>query len=138
MTVSPFRLHERSQHSKHIHVQYQYQLQIQIWEPNSKNKSTLNWPSVHAKSLQLCPTLCNLMDHSLPGSFVHGIVQARIPEWIVLLQRIFPTQGLNLRLLHLLHWQAGSLPQHHLESPNWLRDHFNSLSRYVHLPNHIS
>ena len=27
-----------------------------------------------------------------------------------LLQGIFLTQGLNLRLLHLLHWQAGSLP----------------------------
>ena len=27
-----------------------------------------------------------------------------------LLQRIFPTQGLNPRLLHLLHWQADSLP----------------------------
>ena len=27
-----------------------------------------------------------------------------------LLQGIFPTQGSNLRLLHLLHWQAGSLP----------------------------
>ena len=27
-----------------------------------------------------------------------------------LLQEIFPTQGLNLCLLHLLHWQAGSLP----------------------------
>ena len=26
-----------------------------------------------------------------------------------LLQQIFPTQGSNLRLLHLLHWQAGSL-----------------------------
>ena len=27
-----------------------------------------------------------------------------------LLQGIFPTQGLNPHLLHLLHWQAGSLP----------------------------
>ena len=27
-----------------------------------------------------------------------------------LLQGIFPTQGLNPPLLHLLHWQAGSLP----------------------------
>ena len=27
-----------------------------------------------------------------------------------LLQGIFPTQGLNLHLLHLLHWQTGSLP----------------------------
>ena len=32
------------------------------------------------KSLQLCPTLCNPMDHSQPGSFVHGILQARVLE----------------------------------------------------------
>ena len=31
---------------------------------------------------QSCPTLCELMDCSLPGVAVHGIVQARIPEWI--------------------------------------------------------
>ena len=31
---------------------------------------------VHAKSLQLCPTLCNPIDCSLPGSSVHGIIQA--------------------------------------------------------------
>ena len=30
--------------------------------------------------------------------------------WHFLLQGIFPTQGLNLRFLCLLHWQAGSLP----------------------------
>ena len=35
---------------------------------------------VCAKSLQLCPTLCNPMDCSLPGSSVHGILQARILE----------------------------------------------------------
>ena len=29
-------------------------------------------------SLQLCPTLCNPMDYSPPGSSVHGILQARI------------------------------------------------------------
>ena len=34
-----------------------------------------------------------------------------------LLQEIFPTQGLNPRLLSLLHWQADSLPLHHLGSP---------------------
>ena len=33
-----------------------------------------------------------------------------------LLQGIFPTQGLNLHLLHLLHWQANSLPLCHLGS----------------------
>ena len=40
------------------------------------------------------------MDHSLPGSSVHGILEARILEWIAtaLLQGIFPTQGWNLCL----------------------------------------
>ena len=35
-----------------------------------------------AKLLQLCPTLCNPMHYSLPGSSVHGILQARILEWV--------------------------------------------------------
>ena len=30
---------------------------------------------------QSCPTLCNPMDCSLPGSSVHGISQARVLEW---------------------------------------------------------
>ena len=36
---------------------------------------------MHAQSLQLCPTLCNPMDCSPPGSSVHGIFQARILGW---------------------------------------------------------
>ena len=35
-----------------------------------------------AKSLQSCPTLCGPMDWSPLGSSVHGILQARIPEWV--------------------------------------------------------
>ena len=34
-----------------------------------------------AKSLQSCPTLCDPIDGSPPGSFVHGIFQARVLEW---------------------------------------------------------
>ena len=33
---------------------------------------------------QLCPTLSNPMDCSLPGSSVHGIFQARVLEWGVI------------------------------------------------------
>ena len=36
---------------------------------------------MHAKSLQLCLTLCDPLDSSLPGSFVHEILQARILKW---------------------------------------------------------
>ena len=39
---------------------------------------------VRAKSLQSCPTLCNPMDCGPPGSPVHGILQARILQWVVL------------------------------------------------------
>ena len=34
------------------------------------------------ESLQSCPTLCDPMDGSPPGSSVHGISQARILEWV--------------------------------------------------------
>ena len=36
------------------------------------------------QSLQSCPALCGPMDYSLPGSSVHGILQARILEWVAI------------------------------------------------------
>ena len=37
-----------------------------------------------AKSLQLCPTLCDLTDGSPPGSPIPGILQARTLEWVAI------------------------------------------------------
>ena len=37
-----------------------------------------------AKSLQPSLTLCNPMDHSLPGSSVYGILLGRVLEWIAM------------------------------------------------------
>ena len=37
-----------------------------------------------AKLLQLCPTLCDPIDSSPPGSSVPGILQARIQEWVAI------------------------------------------------------
>ena len=37
-----------------------------------------------AKSLQSCPTLCDPIDGSPPGSFVPGILQARPLEWVAI------------------------------------------------------
>ena len=39
---------------------------------------------MHAKSIQLCLTLNDPMDCSPPGSSVHGILQARILEWVAM------------------------------------------------------
>ena len=37
-----------------------------------------------AKSLQSCPTLCDPIDSSPPGSLVPGILQARTLEWVAI------------------------------------------------------
>ena len=37
---------------------------------------------------QSCPTLCNPMDCSLPGSSVHGILHTRILEWVAIMTNI--------------------------------------------------
>ena len=61
---------------------------------------------------QSCLTLCDSMDCSPPGSYVHGDSPGKNTGMgcHALLQGIFPIQRSNLHLLHLLHWQAGSLP----------------------------
>ena len=56
----------------------------------------------HAQS---CLTLCNPLDYSPPGSFVHGIFSGKNNgvDCHFLLQEIFPTQRSNPRLLSLLY-----------------------------------
>ena len=43
-----------------------------------------NAAAAAAKSLQSCPTLCNPIDGSPPGSSVPGILQARTLEWVAI------------------------------------------------------
>ena len=58
--------------------------------PASALSAIINWDTKHlavtaaAYLLQSCPTLCNPIDCSLPGSSVHGILQARVLEWVAL------------------------------------------------------
>ena len=64
-------------------------------------KDCLFGDSIMPFSIQLCLTHFNPMDCSPPGSSVHGILKARILEWVAIpfLQGIFPSQRLNLHLL---------------------------------------
>ena len=59
-------------------------------------------PPVLCLVAQLCPTLCDPMDCSVPGSSVHGDSPGKNTGvgCHALLQGIFPTQGLNPGLLH--------------------------------------
>ena len=70
---------------------------------------------VHAKLLQSRPTLCDFMDYSLPGSSIHGILQARILEWLPHPPPVnLPDQGIELKSPAL---HVDSFPLSHQGSP---------------------
>ena len=52
--------------------------QGRFWSPTALDSSAA------AKSLQSCPTLCDPIDGSPPGSPVPGILQARTLEWVAI------------------------------------------------------
>ena len=68
-------------------------IQLQRWISKTKHKmKETRYQKAHpfdsaaaaAKSLEPCPTLCDPMGSSPPGSSVHGILQARILEWVAI------------------------------------------------------
>ena len=67
-----------------------------------RTMNSFTYPQSVCSVVQLCPTLCNPMDRSPPGSSVHGIFQARTLEQIAVFysRGISPTQGVNPHLLH--------------------------------------
>ena len=83
------------------------------------HNNPLRWVTVTVLVTKLCPTLCDPMDCSLPGSSAHGTpVKNTGVGCHPLLQGIFPTQGSNLGLSHsrqiLYHLsQQGSCSNHH-------------------------
>ena len=88
---------------------------VPVWLPlqNSlqQNPIMVLHACVCAKSLSY-PTLCNPMDCNPTRLLCPWDSPSKDTEvgCHALLQGIFPTQGLNRHLLHLLHWQVGSLP----------------------------
>ena len=77
---------------------------------------------VHGQLLQWCSTLCNPMVCSLPGSSVHGILLARILEWIAMISsrgslpaEVKPmsleSPALQVDYLLLSHWGSPKIPQ---------------------------
>ena len=54
---------------------------------------------------QLCPTLCDPMDSSLPGSSVHGIFQARVLAWVAIaFSRLIRSDWLSEPTCFRLQW----------------------------------
>ena len=79
---------------------------------------------VHAKLLQFCLTLCNPVDCRQPGSSIHGILQARILEWVAVWKHVLiytlcvpnrrEQSGLEggVLCLHQPPWFTGSIDSH--------------------------
>ena len=55
-----------------------------VWIKNCAQQKHAAAAAAAAKSLQSCPTLCDLIDSSPPGSAIPGILQTRILEWVAI------------------------------------------------------
>ena len=75
---------------------------------------------------QLCPSLCNPMNHRPPGSSLHRISRV---GFHFLLQRISPTQGSNLHCKWILY------PLSHQESSHWFCFYLRTWANYLTLLN---
>ena len=75
-------------------------LALSLWSPSPEIATSVM--KVKVSVAQSCPTLCDPMDCSPPGSSVHGTLQARILEWVAIpfSRGIFPTQGSSQSLPH--------------------------------------
>ena len=106
-----------------------------LWKKALSYKHIPLWlPDVHAKSLQSCLTLCDLMDCSPPGFSVHGILQARILEWAAMPSSrgsFWPSDWTCVSCL--LCWQTGSVPLAPPGKPLWVPyNHSNFTSSCSH------
>ena len=109
-----------------IHVQQEKKMEERcFWGGETREKDKQNWIRIYMgllftnwavrealSHLVMSKLSCNSIDCSPQDSSVHRISQARMLEWVPISfsRGIFPTQGLNLCLLH---WQADSFQRSH-------------------------
>ena len=86
-----FFLRKRKLHHKFIWYIKGLQIAKTIWKKNKVGDLILPDIEIYykvaaaaAKSLQSCPTLCDTIDGSPPGSPIPGILQARTLEWVAI------------------------------------------------------
>ena len=77
MSLSSYQLRASGQ-------DFQAHFSDQEAEAESLSHTHLHRMCTHAELLQSCPTLCDPMEWGPPGSCVHGILQARILEWVAM------------------------------------------------------
>ena len=68
---------------------------------------------------QSCPTLCNSMDCSPPGSSVHGILQARILKWVAIPSSRGSSQPRDQTHLSHISWSPASAGRFFATGATW-------------------
>ena len=76
-------------------------------------KSRLPAATAAAKSLQSCPTLCDPIDSSPPGSPVPGIIQARTLEWVAIYMYVFTAENAESFVVSFSRSVVSDSQQHH-------------------------
>ena len=101
----------------------------QTWQLGKSLSAQLALSVLCAKSLQSCPTLCNPRDCSPRGSCVHGILQARILEWVAISSsRGGPTCKAGI-ILGLSWWSSGYNPLYN--AGTWVWSLFGELRSHM-------
>ena len=91
--------------SSYMYISLQIKARIYFTKNPQIQQPVLLWADWFGLVAKSCPTLCDPVDCSPQGSSIHGILQARILEWVAISfsRRSSPTQGLNQFLLHCRH-----------------------------------
>ena len=122
MSLQGIMLNEKKANSKRLHTVWSIYIKCLKWQNyemkeiiGCQESTLVQGRKVKVLVTQWCPALCDPMDCSQAGSSVHGILQARVLEWVAIPSpRIFLTHGLNL---HLLHWRQILYHLSHQGSP---------------------
>ena len=90
-TISKFKNNNRENCGGGTIVELKYmELNVLSAQLFCKSKIVLN--ESESEVAQSCPTLCDCMDCSLPGSSIHGIFTARVLEWVAVFFSRGPSQ----------------------------------------------
>ena len=105
----------------------------------SPNPNSPAWHVSEVKTAQSCPTLCDPMGCSLPGSSVHGILQARILKWVAISFSKWHVRSFIIHLASLfslifkLHRGSAFSKFHKPGTPS----HLQAFTRLVIIPSHL-
>ena len=94
-------VHKKSDTTERLHFHFQ-------WQRQNLGCPLREHACLHAKSVQLCPILCDSLDCSPPGFSVHWILQERILEWVAMpSSRDLPNPGIeSMSLMSPAGWRV--------------------------------